>query len=91
MKARIDPDELDLSQLKETIDSPGFRLIKQRLAETYGRELAKMSTVETWDNTRYLQGLLAGLTVAADVPRILESEIKARSAKKRKAANALDA
>jgi hypothetical protein len=87
MKARIDPDEYDLSQLRETCDSPGFALFARKLAETYGREMAKMATVNTWDNARFIQGTLAGLQIAGDLPKILAMEIKARAEKKGKAAN----
>ncbi len=87
MKTRIDPDEFDLSQLQETLDSPGFRLITAKWATTYSVELKKLTTVTSWDNTRYLQGYLDGLQLAAELPGILRTEIKARAAKRRKAAN----
>ena len=90
MKARIDPDEYDLSQLRETVESPGYRLIREKLATTYGAELKQMATVDNWENTRFRQGLLAGLDLAASLPSILEKEIKARAARKAKVANAVD-
>lgn len=89
MKARIDPDEFDLSQLRETCESPGYALISRHLAETHAKELGKMATIQTWDNARFLQGVLAGLQIAAESPKILAQNITARSDKKRKAANAV--
>ena len=83
MEVRQDPDAFDLEQLRETIASPGYQIVQRRHAEMFARELAKLQTVETWDNARYVQGFIAGVQAAAEVPRILESEIRARLKRKK--------
>ena len=82
MKVRLDPDALDLEQLKETLNSPGYRMLTARLSATYAAELKKMASIGTWEATTRLQGFLAGLDCAARLPEILAKEIQARMAKR---------
>lgn len=82
LKPRIDPDELDLEALKATVESPGFRRIQERWAAMYAAELAQMANVASWDNARFKQGMLGGITAATDVPKILIDELRARNRKK---------
>jgi hypothetical protein len=84
LKPRIDPDELDLEQILATLESPGWRMIGARLEASRARELAKLAVSDTWENARFGQGVLAGLQMAAEIPKILGDEIRARSAKKRR-------
>lgn len=85
MKVRLDPDAIDLEALKTCAESPGFAMILRRCAETHAKELAGLATAESWDNVRYKQGVIAGIDIACSVPKILEGEIRAAMAKKRKA------
>jgi hypothetical protein len=83
LKPRIDPDEIDLEQLLATVETPGWRMIATRMAEAHNRELKKLAIADTWDNTRFIQGVLAGIQAAGEIPKILETEIRGRSARKR--------
>jgi len=78
MKVRLDPDAIDLEQLKETLNSPGYRTLTARLGQTYAAELKKLATVASWDETRFQQGFLQGLECAARLPEIVQGEIKQR-------------
>lgn len=78
MKARIEPDALDLERLKETVESPGYELIRRRAAETRGRRATELESLTELGNVRFVQGFLAGLDNAFAIPKILADEFRAR-------------
>jgi hypothetical protein len=77
----IQPDALDLEQLRDTIASEGYALLLKRIQATIADQMKSLLTVESWDNVRYRQGFAAGLQCALDIPATIAAEIKARAKK----------
>ncbi len=70
-------DEQDRDRLQETIDSEGYRLLKERLFEMLDRERLALERRDTPDaELRFRQGAVSALRTALELPRIMIAEFE---------------
>lgn len=75
-RGRIEKDSIDLSMMRETLLSAGYRLIVERQAEQHAALVRELIGAATWDQVRFLQGQLQAIARALELPKILEAEIR---------------
>jgi hypothetical protein len=76
MKVRMRGDSLDLEHLDELRVNPGYRLCVSRLDTARQAAVRELVQAKSWDETRLLQGRIAALTLALEMPDQLAKEIK---------------
>jgi len=72
-------DGFDATQLRETLDSPGYALLARRIQQAIAHNQAQLEVSDSWENTRYRQGFLAGLRCALEIPVTMHKEIAKRT------------
>jgi hypothetical protein len=79
VKIRTRLDSMDSSHLAETVASPGFRLIRDRLVKQRVQCIEALISAGTWETARYLQGQIAAIERSLQVPEILMQEAKKKN------------
>lgn len=69
-------DSLDAERVEETIRTPGWQLIGERIAVELQRHRLALENPQTEAETATLRGRIAGLKTALEVPGILMREGK---------------
>ena len=70
-------DTTDAADLADTLRSPGFVLVHQRLMLLRQQYVEALRTAESWDKTLSLQGSIKAMDRALEVPNILRQEMAA--------------
>jgi hypothetical protein len=84
MNLRTGPDEIDLEQLHETCESPGYGLIAERIAQARKDASRKLEVAGTWEEALKLQGEVAALDEVAAMPKRIAFVIAQRSQKQKR-------
>jgi hypothetical protein len=69
-------DLVDAELVEEMLGSRGWQLVQQRIAETVATQMRALVQPQTEIETATLRGFIAGLQLAASVPKILQGEAK---------------
>lgn len=80
VKVRTKRDSVDEANLAETLDSPGFALIRERLVAQRKQYVEALVVAKCWDEARFLQGQIAAVDRSLEVPSILRQEMKRKNA-----------
>lgn len=70
------PDLLDAELIEEMLRSRGWQLTEQRIKETVSTKLRALIQPQSEIETATVRGFIAGLELAAGVPKILQKEAK---------------
>jgi hypothetical protein len=76
MKVRAIGDGIDVEHLDELRVNPGYRLVTVRLDTARQTAVRELTQAKSWDETRFLQGRIAALSLALEMPDQLAKEIK---------------
>ena len=78
-----EPDEssvgIDLAKLSAYRESRAARLIAARIDETIAQVTRQLEVAPSWDDARYLQGVLKGMRAAQAIPQVLIDEAKKKT------------
>lgn len=69
-------DGIDAEQIQDTLESPGWQLIRQRIERTLVGKIGELEKPSDEVTTAQLRGQIAGLRTALNVPDILLNEAK---------------
>lgn len=78
---RIDKDSLDLGYMRDTLLSAGYRLIAERQADQHAALIRELVSAGSWERVRFLQGQIQAIARSLELPKIIESEIRAKQRK----------
>jgi hypothetical protein len=81
MAGRIPKDSIDLAEMRDTIRSPGYRLIADRYADQHAAAMRELILADTWDKALRCQGRILAIERAMALPKIIEDEIRAKQRK----------
>ena len=81
IKSRL--DNQDASDLAATMESPGFRLIQDRLRLQRQQCVENLQNAPNWEEARHLQGQVAAIERSLDIPKILLAEVRKRNGEKK--------
>ncbi len=70
-------DTTDAADLADTLRSPGFMLVYQRLKLLRQQYVDALLTAETWERVLNLQGSIKAVDRALEIPNILRQEMAA--------------
>jgi hypothetical protein len=79
--ARVTKDSIDLAEMRDTLRSAGYRLIHERQEEQYAQCVRELIIADTWDKVRYIQGQIVTIARGMQLPKIIETEIRAKQRK----------
>lgn len=70
------PDRVDLSHLRQVIDSRGYSLIEQRLQQLHQQAVARIISAPNWEEVLRLQGQIEAFHSVIAVPKKLVSDLE---------------
>jgi hypothetical protein len=80
-------DSVDLTNLQECIDGPGYQLILERVQQMHRNAIGQLKSETEIGMVRDLQGQIRMLEVFLSLPSILHKEIRTKEAKRQNAAD----
>lgn len=69
-------DGIDADHVRETIESPGWQLIRQRIERELSLKIAELVRPLDPVKTAQVRGMIEAFKTALDIPRILQAEAK---------------
>jgi hypothetical protein len=75
-RAKSKPDAGDAADLADTLRTPGYALIAERMHAQRDDYAQQLTTATSWDEVRYLQGQLHSVERSLELPAILRRESK---------------
>ena len=69
-------DHMDVEMIRDTLQTAGWQLIRERLEKEHGRKVRDLVRPQTEVETATLRGAIAALETALKVPEILIQEGK---------------
>ena len=69
-------DGIDAEHVRQTCESPGWQLIRQRIERTTSLKVTELLQPLDPVKTAKVRGMIEALNLALDIPRILQQEAK---------------
>lgn len=69
-------DGIDAEHVRQTVESPGWQLIRQRIERTISLKVSELLQPLEPVKTTQVRGMIEALTLVLDIPRILQAEAK---------------